>query len=197
MLGDSLRREGAEAGVGRMVQANMKVPYVLSAALAAFMFAQSALGRVFPGQYRDVEWIRATWFGDHWITLVVGAPLLVASILLTRRFDPRAATVARRARLRSVQLRVLHVGRVAQRLLPTLRRGTRAVRGHAHPCAVADRCRRGRRELPGEDTRADSRGLPRVRRGGAHLRLDGGVGGVRLRGPADASSRRPSGSSRH
>ena len=45
------------------MQAKLKVPYILSAALAAFMVAQSVLGRIFPGQYRDVEWIRLTWFG--------------------------------------------------------------------------------------------------------------------------------------
>jgi len=63
----------------------MRAPYILSAALAALMVVQSVLGRIFPGQYRDVEWIRATWFGNDWITLVVGAPLLVASLLLARR----------------------------------------------------------------------------------------------------------------
>ncbi len=67
------------------MQAKMKAPYILSAALAALMVVQSVLGRVFPGQYRDVEWIRTTWFGNDWITLVVGAPLLVASLLLARR----------------------------------------------------------------------------------------------------------------
>ncbi|HZG62611.1 MAG TPA: hypothetical protein VEY13_03735 [Rubrobacteraceae bacterium] len=60
-------------------------PYILSAVLAALMVVQSVLGLVFPGQYRDVEWIRATWFGNDWITLVVGAPLLVASLVLARR----------------------------------------------------------------------------------------------------------------
>ena len=59
--------------------------YSLSSVLAAFMVVQPVLGRVFPGQYRDVEWIRATWFGNDWITLVVAAPLLVASFLLARR----------------------------------------------------------------------------------------------------------------
>jgi hypothetical protein len=49
------------------------------------MVVQSVLGLVFPGQYHDVEWIRATWFGNDWVTLVVGAPLLVASLLLARR----------------------------------------------------------------------------------------------------------------
>jgi hypothetical protein len=63
----------------------MTAPYILSAALAALMVVQSVLGLVFPGQYRDAEWIRATWFGNDWVTLVVGAPLLVASLLLARR----------------------------------------------------------------------------------------------------------------
>ena len=60
-------------------------PFILSAVLAALMVVQSVLGRTFPGQYRDVEWIRATWFGNDWITLVVGVPLLVASLVLARR----------------------------------------------------------------------------------------------------------------
>ena len=60
-------------------------PYILSAVLAALMVVQSILGLIFPGQYRDVEWIRATWFGNDWITLVVGVPLLVASLVLARR----------------------------------------------------------------------------------------------------------------
>jgi hypothetical protein len=62
----------------------MKVPYVLSAVLAVLMAVQSVLGRVFPGQYRDVEWIRLTWFGNDWLTLVLAVPLLVASLLLAR-----------------------------------------------------------------------------------------------------------------
>ncbi len=66
------------------MQEKMKVPYILSAALAALMVVQSVLGLVFPGEYRDVEWIRATWFGNDWLTLAVGAPLLVAALLLAR-----------------------------------------------------------------------------------------------------------------
>ncbi len=68
-----------------MVQEKMKVPYILSVTLAALMVVQSMLGRIFPEQYRDVEWIRLTWFGNDWVTLVIGAPLLVASLLLARR----------------------------------------------------------------------------------------------------------------
>src|SRR5215207_10598849 len=67
----------------------MKVPYILSAVLAVLMVVQSVLGRVFPGQYRDVEWIRLTWFGNDWLTLVLAVPLLVASLLLARRGSVR------------------------------------------------------------------------------------------------------------
>ncbi|HWI18414.1 MAG TPA: hypothetical protein VNT81_11750 [Vicinamibacterales bacterium] len=44
--------------------------------LAMLMLAQAALGLVQPDQYRDVEWIRATWYGNDWITLVAAVPLL-------------------------------------------------------------------------------------------------------------------------
>lgn len=63
----------------------MKPPFILSWMLAGFMTVQSILGRALPEQYRDTEWIRTTWIGNDWITLVVGTPLLVAALLLTRR----------------------------------------------------------------------------------------------------------------
>lgn len=56
----------------------MRAPYVLAAALAVLMVVQSSLGLLFQRQYRDVEWIKATWFGNDWVTLVVAVPLLVA-----------------------------------------------------------------------------------------------------------------------
>jgi len=67
----------------------MKAPYVLSAMLAALMVVQSVLGRVYPGQYRDAQWIRLTWFGNDWFTLAVAVPLLVVSLLLSRRGSVR------------------------------------------------------------------------------------------------------------
>lgn len=63
----------------------MKAPVVLSVVLAGVMAVQAALGLIFPEQYRDVEWIRATWFGNDWITLALGVPLLAAALLLVRR----------------------------------------------------------------------------------------------------------------
>ncbi len=71
----------------------MKVPYNLSAVLAALMVVQSVLGRVFPGQYRDVERIRLTWFGNDWLTLVAAVPVLVASLLLARGGSVRGLPV--------------------------------------------------------------------------------------------------------
>jgi len=62
----------------------LTVPYRISAAFAALMVVQSVLGLLFQEQYRDVEWIKATWFGNDWVTLVVAVPLLVVALLLAR-----------------------------------------------------------------------------------------------------------------
>ena len=44
--------------------------------LIMLMVVQSLLGLLLPEHYRDVEWIRATWYGNDWVTLVVATPLL-------------------------------------------------------------------------------------------------------------------------
>lgn len=66
-----------------------KPAYRLSIALAALMVAQSALGLLMPQLYRDEAWIAATWYGNDWVTLVLGAPLLVAGMLLAKRGSVR------------------------------------------------------------------------------------------------------------
>ena len=53
------------------------------------MLAQSLLGLLFRGQYRDVEWIKATWFGNDWVTLVVALPLLLVGLALDGRGSVR------------------------------------------------------------------------------------------------------------
>jgi hypothetical protein len=58
---------------------------VLSALVAGLMILQPVLGLAVPGQYHDAEWIRTTWYGNDWVTLVVAAPLLVTALLPTRR----------------------------------------------------------------------------------------------------------------
>jgi hypothetical protein len=54
-------------------------PYALTMALTLLMFVQSSLGLVFDGHYRDVAWIKATWFGNDWVTLLVAVPLAIGS----------------------------------------------------------------------------------------------------------------------
>jgi hypothetical protein len=44
------------------------------------MTVQAALGLLFRNQYRDVEWIAATWVGNDLVTLIVAIPLLVAGM---------------------------------------------------------------------------------------------------------------------
>ena len=40
------------------------------------MFVQASLGLLLPEHYRDVAWIKATWYGNDWVTLVAAVPLL-------------------------------------------------------------------------------------------------------------------------
>jgi hypothetical protein len=62
-----------------------KLPYLLSIALAALMLVQSILGLLFQEQYRDAEWIKAAWFGNDWVTLILASPLLIVSIIMANR----------------------------------------------------------------------------------------------------------------
>lgn len=52
----------------------------LAVLLLALMLAQSLLGVIRADQYRDVPWIKATWYGNDWITLVVAGPLLAFAL---------------------------------------------------------------------------------------------------------------------
>jgi len=56
----------------------------LSWTVAALMTLQSGIGLAFPSVYRDVEWIKAAWFGTDIVTLAVAVPLLVTGLLLAR-----------------------------------------------------------------------------------------------------------------
>ena len=53
--------------------------------IVSLMLAQSLSGLLFPAQYRDAEWIKATWFGNDWVTLVIAVPLLVSTRALAKR----------------------------------------------------------------------------------------------------------------
>jgi hypothetical protein len=53
----------------------------LTAALLAVMSVQAVMGLVVQTAYRDVDWIRATWFGNDWVTLLVAVPLLLTGFV--------------------------------------------------------------------------------------------------------------------
>jgi hypothetical protein len=52
----------------------------LSIAFGLLMLVQAITGLLWPGRYRDPEWIRLTWLGNDWVTLLVAVPLLFAGI---------------------------------------------------------------------------------------------------------------------
>ena len=66
------------------------VPRKLTFTLAGLMTAQALMGLTAPDQYRDVEWIKATWYGNDWLTLVIAVPVLLISGVGARRGSPRA-----------------------------------------------------------------------------------------------------------
>jgi hypothetical protein len=61
----------------------------MTISLAVLMLTQAAIGLVFAGEYRDVAWIKATWFGNDWVTLLVASPLLSVSVVLSSRGSVR------------------------------------------------------------------------------------------------------------
>jgi hypothetical protein len=68
----------------------MGVPRKLTLVLAGLMAAQALMGLTAPEQYRDVRWIKATWFGNDWLTLVVAVPLLLINGVGAWRGSARA-----------------------------------------------------------------------------------------------------------
>ena len=71
----------------------------LTIALLVLMAAQSISGLVYAERYRDVAWIKATWFGNDWTTIALVAPLIGVAVARQRRGSSRwllvwAGTVA-------------------------------------------------------------------------------------------------------
>jgi len=61
----------------------------LSWAIAVGMVLQAAIGLVAPSVYRDVAWIKAAWYGNDIVTLLVAAPMLAAGLVTARRGSGR------------------------------------------------------------------------------------------------------------
>jgi cation transporter-like permease len=59
----------------------MRLARRLTTTLLAVMVIQAVTGLVFQTAYHDIDWIRATWFGNDWVTLVVAVPLLFAGMV--------------------------------------------------------------------------------------------------------------------
>ena len=59
-------------------------PVFLTRGLALLMLAQGLTGLLLRDRYRDADWIRATWFGNDWVTLVVALPLMLTAAARAR-----------------------------------------------------------------------------------------------------------------
>jgi hypothetical protein len=70
--------------------ARADVAWRLSWVVVFLMVLQAAMGLAFPQVYRDIAWIKATWFANDLVTLVVAAPMLAASLIFVRRGSSRA-----------------------------------------------------------------------------------------------------------
>ena len=65
----------------------------ISIALAALMATQALLGLLASGAYRDVAWIKATWFGNDLVTLLIAVPLLLGAMWSASRGSTRARLI--------------------------------------------------------------------------------------------------------
>jgi hypothetical protein len=61
----------------------------LSWAVAAGMVLQAAIGLLAPSVYRDVALIKAAWYGNDIVTMLIGVPLLAGGLLTARRGSTR------------------------------------------------------------------------------------------------------------
>ena len=85
--------EGASTREQRIATGASSWAYGLTAGLSAVMVVQPVLGLLYATEYRDVEWIKATWFGNDWVTLLLGAPILVLGTLTATRGSMRGQLV--------------------------------------------------------------------------------------------------------
>lgn len=68
----------------------MVAPSRLTFILAGLMATQATLGLARPELYRDADWIRATWWGNDWVTLLAAVPLLLGNVRSASRGSARA-----------------------------------------------------------------------------------------------------------
>ena len=66
---------------------------MLTATLAVLVLAQCSLGLLMPEVYVDPAWIKAAWFSNDLVTLVVALPFLIVTSKLARQGSPRGFLV--------------------------------------------------------------------------------------------------------
>src|SRR5688572_29267924 len=67
------------------VRKSLRTAHLLTMALVSLVAVQAVLGLLFQAQYRDADWITATWFGNDWFTLVVAVPMFVVALMFAGR----------------------------------------------------------------------------------------------------------------
>jgi hypothetical protein len=97
---ESLIRNGQSAGHGSgetqpslRATSALRAAYLLSGMIAALMAVASVLGLLVDGLYRDGPWAREAFRGADLVTLVLVAPLLIVSLVLSARGSARAKPV--------------------------------------------------------------------------------------------------------
>src|SRR5918999_273182 len=88
----NLSRE-ARRGGGPLGHATRRIAYGLCVVIAALMVAASVAGLFIDGLYRDGPWAREAFRGGDLTTLLLAAPVLVASMVLSIRGSLRARAV--------------------------------------------------------------------------------------------------------
>lgn len=72
---------------------NLKAAYRLSAIIAALAVLASGVGLFYREVYRDNDFIKAAWFANDLLTLILAVPLLLAGMRLARRGSTRGLLV--------------------------------------------------------------------------------------------------------
>jgi hypothetical protein len=77
----SSARASSRVGVDKRHDGSLDAPRRLTVGLVVVMAAQSVAGLLHPEEYRDAEWIKATWFGNDWVTVAVVVPLMGLAVV--------------------------------------------------------------------------------------------------------------------
>lgn len=70
-----------------MSQTKLKPALILSILIAILATITSAGGLLLNGLYRDNTFVKTTWLGNDWVTLVIAVPILVAAMVFAFRKD--------------------------------------------------------------------------------------------------------------